>query len=351
MLLALERRRYVWAAFVSAIPLSGQIHLAMGAVVLALGYAWAPVPADWWKAGLGAAVAAVDRDRVQRLVVAGSIARRGALVRQVRRFSAELSDFLTRGVGRRRRGARVCRLADAPAGAGRSVGVRRQRGLAFSRPVGAVSVRCSPWVPTCRCTSPLWRALPPLRFARVPERLLPIACLAVAALVALAVDFVAQSHKSPSITAVVTAVALVVLAVDLHVAVFGAVSPIAPALRTRLLPATGACSSCRCSGPTSTSAPSTSATPADPPRAPTGLFDHGAGVGRPPRTEPARGLVRSRLDPRLAGRSLRRRSPRPLLARAASSLRPAPMPPEAALRRTGWRLLARDGAISTWQAP
>ena len=42
---------------------------------------------------------------------------------------------------------------------------------------------------------PLWRALPPLRFARVPERLLPIACLAIAALVAFAVDFVAQSHK------------------------------------------------------------------------------------------------------------------------------------------------------------
>ncbi len=101
MLLALERRRYVWAAiFISAIPLSGQIHLAMGAVVLALGYAWARVPRpDWWKAGLGAAVAAVIAIAVQQLVVAGSIADGGRSFAQVRRYSAELSDFLTRGVG------------------------------------------------------------------------------------------------------------------------------------------------------------------------------------------------------------------------------------------------------------
>ena len=55
-LLALERRRFMWAAIaLAAIPLSGQIHLAMGAVVLALGYAWARLShADWWKAGAGA---------------------------------------------------------------------------------------------------------------------------------------------------------------------------------------------------------------------------------------------------------------------------------------------------------
>ena len=45
VLLALERRRFIWAAIaLTAIPLSGQIHLAMGAVVLALGYTWARVP-------------------------------------------------------------------------------------------------------------------------------------------------------------------------------------------------------------------------------------------------------------------------------------------------------------------
>ena len=85
VLLALERRRFVWAALaLAAIPLSGQIHLAMGAVVLALGYAWARVPrSDWWKAGAGAAVAAAAAIAVQQIVVAGSIAGGGRSFAQV----------------------------------------------------------------------------------------------------------------------------------------------------------------------------------------------------------------------------------------------------------------------------
>ena len=101
MLLALERRRFVWAAVaLTAIPLCGQIHLAMGAVVLALGYTWARVPrADWWKAAAGAVVASVAAVTVQQVVVAGSIASGGRSFGQVRHYSAELSDLVTRGVG------------------------------------------------------------------------------------------------------------------------------------------------------------------------------------------------------------------------------------------------------------
>ena len=171
MLLALERRRYVWAAiFISAIPLSGQIHLAMGAVVLALGYAWARVPRpDWWKAGLGAAVAAVIAIAVQQLVVAGSIADGGRSFAQVRRYSAELSDFLTRGVGA---GVEelvfVGWLTPLLALGGLWV-VRRQRGLAWFLGLSVLI----PWLLALGANlplyEPLWRALPPLRFARVPN--------------------------------------------------------------------------------------------------------------------------------------------------------------------------------------
>ena len=96
-LLALERRRFVWAAIaLTAIPLSGQIHLAMGAVVLALGYAWARVPrSDWWKAGAGGRRRSGDRgrgpaarrrrlDRGRRAVVRAG----AALLRRARRTSS-----------------------------------------------------------------------------------------------------------------------------------------------------------------------------------------------------------------------------------------------------------------------
>ena len=100
-LLALERRRFVWAALaLAAIPLSGQIHLAMGAVTLALGYAWARVPrSEWWKAGVGVAAATAAAIAVQQVVVAGSVVGGGRRFAEVDHYSAELSDFVTRAVG------------------------------------------------------------------------------------------------------------------------------------------------------------------------------------------------------------------------------------------------------------
>ena len=99
-LLALERRRFVAAAVcLAAIPLSGQLHLALGAIPLALGYAWARTPrADWWKAGIGAAAALGAGLVVDRWAVAGSIGT-GRSFAQVDRYSAEVWDFVTRDVG------------------------------------------------------------------------------------------------------------------------------------------------------------------------------------------------------------------------------------------------------------
>src|SRR5206468_11056765 len=61
--------------------------------------------------------------------------------------------------------------------------------------------------------SALWHALPPFRFPRVPERLVPIASLCIAALFAFAV---ARSRR-----AAVAALAVALLLVDLHARVYG----------------------------------------------------------------------------------------------------------------------------------
>ena len=60
----------------------------------------------------------------------------------------------------------------------------------------------------------LWHAFPPLRYPRVPERLMPIACLMLAALVA----FAATRLRHVGLVAL----AALVLVVDLHVDIFGA---------------------------------------------------------------------------------------------------------------------------------
>ena len=65
--------------------------------------------------------------------------------------------------------------------------------------------------------SALWHALPPFRFPRVPERLLPIASLCIAALFAHAV---AQSRRT-----IVFVLAIALLFVDLHARVYGKSAP------------------------------------------------------------------------------------------------------------------------------
>jgi hypothetical protein len=232
VLLALERRRFAVAALaLAALPLSGQLHLALGAIPIVLGYAWARVPrADWWKAGAGVAGAAVVGLVVQRWTVAGSIGA-GRSFAQVERYSAELSDFVTRGVGA---GIEelvfVGWLTPIVALAG-VMALRRRRGLA-SMLVVATLLPCAlalganlPGYET------LWRVVPGLDATRVSERLMPIACLAIAALVAFAADLAlttAVANHRRHLTTVVAAGFLLVLAIDLRVPVFGAVAPDEP---------------------------------------------------------------------------------------------------------------------------
>jgi hypothetical protein len=220
MLLLLERRR-VWAAaaVLAAIPLSGQLHLALGAVPLFAGYTWARLPARRWaRAAVGAAVALAVGALVERAVVDGSIAEERRSLAQVERYSAELSDFVTRGVGS---GVEelvfLGWLTPLLAVFGLAVAWGWRRGLAWLLGLAAVVPILLALGTNLPLYERLWDAFSPLRLARVPERLLPIACLAIAALVAIALTRVRHG--------LLVAGLIVLLAIDVHVPVFGAVRP------------------------------------------------------------------------------------------------------------------------------
>jgi hypothetical protein len=230
-LLALERRRFVLAAAcLVAVPISGQLHLALGAIPLALGYAWARLPrSTWWKAGAGALVGLVAGVIVQQWAVAGSIGT-GRSFRQVERYSAELSDFVRRSVGV---GVEelvfLGWLTPVLALAG-LVAIRTRRGLALLLALAAIVPCLLALGANLPGYGTLWRVAPGLDSTRVPERFMPIACLAIAALAAFGIErlraLVLNQHKVVLGTAL--GALLVVLALDLRVPVFGAVAPDSP---------------------------------------------------------------------------------------------------------------------------
>lgn len=223
MLLALERRRFGAAAVaVAAVPLSGQLHLALGAIPLVLGYAFARVPrTDWWKAGVAAGAGVVTGSIVQQWAVAGSIGT-GRSFAQVERYSAELSDFVTRDVG-----SGIEELVFL----GWATPLLALVGIAALRHRGLVAVLATatlvPGALALGANLPgyetLWRFVPGLDSTRVPERLMPIACLGLAALVAGSTELVTQCHKRVRPFPVAAAI-VVLVAVDLRVPVFGAVA-------------------------------------------------------------------------------------------------------------------------------
>jgi hypothetical protein len=90
----------------------------------------------------------------------------------------------------------------------------RRYGLALALGVGALVPIVLAFGTRFPLYEPLWHHFPPLRYPRVPERQLPVACLAIAALVAFAI---AQLRWR---IAVVVAVAL--LAADLRVDIYEA---------------------------------------------------------------------------------------------------------------------------------
>ena len=215
---------WLYAAALASIPLSGQVHLALGAIPFALAYALVRRrdrgAVVGTVAGTGLAVAAgllVRETLIKQSTQAG-----GRKLAEVTHYSANIGDFVSRNVGDGRSEQFVFLgwLTPLLALAGLVLLVRARRwALAAVLAVGvAIPVLLALGTHT-PLYSPLWHALPAFRFPRVPERLLPIACLCIAALVAFAL---ARARVA------VVLVVIALLAVDLHVRTYGASEEGAP---------------------------------------------------------------------------------------------------------------------------
>jgi hypothetical protein len=224
-LLAIERARSAsraWlllaAAAVTAIPLSGQLHLALGAIPLVVAYALVRTRDRGVLLAVAAgAVAAVAAGvLVRETVIEGSVAEGGRPLTSVEQYSAEWSDLLARdGYGRLEELVFVGWATPLLALGGLVLLVRAGRialaALLAAAAVVPILLALGTNLPTYEL---LYDALPPFRFPRVPERLMPIACLAIAALVAVAAD---RLHARAALVALVA-----LLALDLRVDVYQA---------------------------------------------------------------------------------------------------------------------------------
>jgi hypothetical protein len=210
-------------ASLASIPLSGQVHLALGAIPFFAVYAVCRTREPRaLAAATGGIVAAIGAGiLIQRATIAGSVDSGGRSLAEVGSYSATGLDFLTR---HERHGSEsfvfLGWLTPLVALAGLALVVRARRyGLAAALAIGAVVPALLALGTHLPVYSALWHALPPLRYPRVPERLMPIACLALAALVAFAVTELVR--LGPRRREIAVALAIVLLAADLHVKSFG----------------------------------------------------------------------------------------------------------------------------------
>ena len=200
-LLALERSRsarsplaaHGWGALAAAalvtIPLSGQLHLALGALPLVGAYAalrYRLATTAWTLAG---ALASVGIGLLIRYtLIAGSSQPEGRSLDEVDAFSAEWGDFLDRwGRPSSEDFVYLGWLTPLLAAAG-IVALWRggRRGLAVFLGIATVVPVLLALGTNIPLYATLWDALPPFRFPRAPGRLLPVAVLALAALAAVA---------------------------------------------------------------------------------------------------------------------------------------------------------------------
>lgn len=207
------------AAALASIPLSGQVHLALGAVPFFVLYALVRSREPRALAGAaGAALAAIGAGLLVRsIAISGSIDEGGRTLAEVRRYSAHVSGFVSRGAPHA--SERFVYLGWAALALGTLglglVLVRRQYGLAAALSVGVVVPALLALGTNFPLYEPLWGTFSAFRYPRVPERLLPIACLCLAALVGLAASAGRTRLALPALVAVL-------LVFDLHVKVYSA---------------------------------------------------------------------------------------------------------------------------------
>ena len=221
-----RRAAHAWgfgafAALVS-LPLSGQVHLAVGALPFCLAYAIvrrSPAALGWIVAAcvVGGGVGIALRETV----IAGSLASDGRTIDQVEMFQASWLDLLSRF---RREGLEefvyVGWLTPIVAAAGLAVLWPRHRWLALVLGLAAVVPLVFALGTNTPIYEPIWRWFPPLHFTRVPGRLIPVAALALAALLAFAAAWLFARVPSGRRT-VAAAVAIVLVGADLVVLPFG----------------------------------------------------------------------------------------------------------------------------------
>jgi len=211
-------RGWLWlsALALASIPLSGQVHLALGAIPFVVAYAL--VRRRDRRAVIGTAAGAVLAIGagllVRETLIKGSTEAGGRKLAEITHYSANVGDFLARDLdpGRSEQFVFLGWLTPLAALAGLVVLIMARRyALAALLALGVVIPVVLALGTNTPLYEPLWHALPPFRFPRVPERLLPIASLCVAALVAFALARVRP---------LVAVLAIPLLFVDLHAHVY-----------------------------------------------------------------------------------------------------------------------------------
>ena len=206
------------AAALASIPFS-DVHLALGAVPFFVLYA---LLRGGRIAAVAAAVPAVVAALVVGRVSTSGIGAGGRSLREIAHYSATGLDFVTRHP---RHGLEsfvfLGWVAPLLAIAGLVVLVLARRyGLASALAVGAIVPMLLALGTHFPLYEPIWHHFPPLRYPRVPERQMPVACLALAALAAFAVAWIARTF--PKLVTVCYVLAVLVLALDLRVWVYQA---------------------------------------------------------------------------------------------------------------------------------
>jgi hypothetical protein len=215
-------RRQAWlaAAALASIPLSGQVHLALGAIPFVLAYAVAR-RRPW----LGAISAAAG---LAAGVTVWALSLRDAAERpfsEVERYSASIGDFFRRDPGEFERFVYLGWLLPLAALAGLGClcfrnTISSSRRLALVLGLGVLVPCLFALGANLPGYSLLWRNTP-LHSTRVPERLLPIACLCLAALAAYAIACVSETQGRARLVA---GIAVVLVAADLWVPLYDALN-------------------------------------------------------------------------------------------------------------------------------
>ena len=186
------------------------MHLALGATPLFIAYAF--VRGRGWRHAVPGTVAAIAAgELVQHYVIRGSAHESGRALAEVDKYSAHWTDFVSRH-GHGETFVLLGWLTPLLALAGLVLLLLERRFGLAALLAGATAVPAAFALGTNLPTYEWVRqVIPHLKVSRVPERLLPIACLALAALLAFGV-----ARARPWLVPLV----LVLVAVDLHVNVF-----------------------------------------------------------------------------------------------------------------------------------